>query len=59
MNLPVKTNEYCIEGIMPKLYISDDANKIVNAFENTITNYLNNGFKNKDIVNLTLNTEEN
>ena len=58
MNLPVRTDEYCIEGIMPRLYISTDKDKIVNKIGESINNYLSNGYKLDDIVILTLNTED-
>ena len=58
MNLPIRTDEYCIEGIMPKLYISTDKYKIVNKIGESISNYLANGYKLDDIVILTLNTED-
>lgn len=59
MNIPIKTDEYCIEGIMPKLHISDNKEKIINKIEEVITNCLENGYKLNDIVILTLNTESN
>lgn len=59
MNLPIRTDEYCIEGIMPRLYISTDKDKIVNKIGESISNYLSNGYKLDDIVILTLNTEDN
>ena len=58
MNLPIRTDEYCIEGIMPRLYISTDKDKIVNKIGESINNYLSNGYKLDDIVILTLNTED-
>lgn len=59
MNLPIRTDEYCIEGIMPRLYISNDKDKIVKKIGESISNYLSNGYKLDDIVILTLNTENN
>lgn len=58
MNLPIRTDEYCIEGIMPRLYISTDKDKIVDKIGESINNYLSNGYKLDDIVILTLNTED-
>ena len=58
MNLPIRTDEYCIEGIMPRLYISTDKDKIVTKIGESINNYLSNGYKLDDIVILTLNTED-
>lgn len=58
MNLPIRTDEYCIEGIMPRLYVSTDKDKIVKKIGESINNYLSNGYKLDDIVILTLNTED-
>lgn len=59
LNLPIKTDEYCIEGIMPKLYISNNRDKIKENISQTIKEYLKEGYKKEDIVILTLSTEEN
>lgn len=59
MNIPIRTDEYCIEGIMPKLYISSDKEKIVDKIDESINKYLSEGYKLDDIVILTLNTEDN
>lgn len=58
MNIPVKSDEYCIEGIMPKLYVSSNVNMIINEIEKSINKYLIDGYNLCDIVILTLNTEE-
>lgn len=59
MNIPIRTDEYCIEGIMPKLYISSDKEKVIDKIGESINNYLSDGYKLDDIVILTLNTEDN
>lgn len=57
MNLPIKTDEHYIEGIMPTLYISHSNEKIINRIKTSITEYLEKGYRLQDIVILTLKTE--
>ncbi len=57
LNLPIKIDELCVDGIMPKMYISSDANTIINSLNNTIQEYIELGYSTKDIVILTLKTE--
>lgn len=59
MNIPIRTNEYCIEGVMPNLYISSDKEKVIDKIGELLNNYLSIGYKLNDIVILTLNTEDN
>ena len=59
LNIPIKTDEYCVEGIMPKLYISTSCEQLKEQIATTIQEYLGNGYEKNDIVILTLNTEEN
>lgn len=59
MKLPIRTDEYCVDGTMPKLYVSDDIMVLKRSIEDSITEYLQNGYAMKDIVILTLNSEDN
>ena len=43
---------------MPKIHYSSNGDKIISSLENTINNYIENGYDCEDITILTLETEE-
>ena len=56
--IPININELTIPGTMPKIHYSSNGDKIISSLENTINNYIENGYDCEDITILTLETEE-
>lgn len=56
--IPININELAIPGTMPKIHYSSNGDKIISSLENTINNYIENGYDCEDITILTLETEE-
>ena len=56
--IPINVNELTIPGTMPKIHYTPNKDKIISSLENTINNYIENGYDYEDITILTLDTEE-
>lgn len=58
LNIPIKHSERCVAGVMPKLFYSDNLGNLLKSIEYNIDKYLEIGYKQGDIVILTLLSEE-